>query len=90
MLGRALNRGATGGFIGGHLVRELLSQGAREAIELRLFGRSKMKIARTIGGHLDLLASLAWSRLTRRSTEVPLPSGQKQIATEIKTSGLNS
>jgi glycosyltransferase involved in cell wall biosynthesis len=36
-------------------------------LELRLFGASKMKIVRTIGGHLNLLASLAWIRLTRRA-----------------------
>lgn len=64
-------------------------------LELRLFGRSKMKTARTICGHLDLLASLAWSRLTRRAITAPLSGGQKQndniaISTEIKPSGLNS
>jgi polysaccharide deacetylase family protein (PEP-CTERM system associated) len=65
-------------------------------LELRLFGVSKMKIIRTIGGHLNLLAGLAWSRLTRRAGAAP-PSTSRMnaaenipIATEIKTSGLNS
>jgi polysaccharide deacetylase family protein (PEP-CTERM system associated) len=63
-------------------------------LELRLFGRSKMKTARTICGHLDLLASLAWSRLTRRAIAAPLSGVQQQteniaISTEIKP-GLNS
>jgi hypothetical protein len=64
-------------------------------LELRLFGRSKMKTVRTICGHLELLADLAWSRLTRRAITAPLSGGQKQndniaISTEIKPSGLNS
>ena len=33
-------------------------------LEVRLFGRSKMKVARTIGGHLGLLARLSWMRLS--------------------------
>lgn len=64
-------------------------------LELRLFGVSKMKVVRTIGGHLRLLANLAWSRFTARPAA---PSGDSRnkptdnipIATEIKTSGLNS
>jgi polysaccharide deacetylase family protein (PEP-CTERM system associated) len=65
-------------------------------LELRLFGRSKMRIARTIAGHLDLLASLAWSRLTRRAMSVQRADGPGHvqenlaISTEIKPSGLNS
>lgn len=64
-------------------------------LELRLFGRSKMKIARTIGGHLKLLASLAWSRLTGRTLSLPEPPPQKQtqdklgLVSEIKSPGLN-
>jgi glycosyltransferase involved in cell wall biosynthesis len=39
-------------------------------LEQRLFGRSKMRIPSTITGHLQLLSSLAWARLTRaRSPE---------------------
>jgi hypothetical protein len=33
-------------------------------LELRLFGRSKMRILSTIAGHIQLLVSLGWSRLT--------------------------
>lgn len=40
-------------------------------LELRLFGQSKMKIMRVVGGHLGLLTSLAWSRLTRPRNSVP-------------------
>ena len=32
-------------------------------LEVRMIGRSKMKVVRTIGGHLKLLARLAWARL---------------------------
>lgn len=65
-------------------------------LELRLFGRSKMKIARTVAGHLGLLATLAWSRLTSRTMPAPVPGGQEEmqenlgISTEIKPSGLNT
>ena len=40
-------------------------------LELRLFGRSKMKITKTIAGHLRLLTSLAWFRITRPKAAVP-------------------
>ena len=33
-------------------------------LEVRMMGRSKMKVVRTIGGHLGLLSRLAWARLT--------------------------
>jgi polysaccharide deacetylase family protein (PEP-CTERM system associated) len=33
-------------------------------LEVRMIGRSKMKVVRTIGGHLKLLSRLAWARLT--------------------------
>jgi hypothetical protein len=36
------------------------------ALEVRLLGRSKMKIARTMAGHLRLLARLAAARYRRR------------------------
>jgi polysaccharide deacetylase family protein (PEP-CTERM system associated) len=65
-------------------------------LEVRLFGTSKMKIVRTIGGHLRLLAGLAWSRFRRQAADQP-PSDERKnvneelaIATEIKPSGLNS
>ncbi len=40
-------------------------------LESRLFGASKMKVLRTIGGHVGLLSGVAWSRLTSRSSEQP-------------------
>jgi polysaccharide deacetylase family protein (PEP-CTERM system associated) len=65
-------------------------------LEVRLFGTSKMKVIRTIGGHLRLLASLAWNRLRRTAAAQPRSDQRKKankelsIATEIKTTGLNS
>jgi polysaccharide deacetylase family protein (PEP-CTERM system associated) len=35
-------------------------------LEVRMIGRSKMKVVRTIGGHLTLLARLAWARITAK------------------------
>lgn len=40
-------------------------------LQLRLFGRSKMKIPRVIAGHLGLLASLARSRFIRPNLPAP-------------------
>lgn len=36
-------------------------------LEVRLFGQSKMRVARTVGGHLKFLARLAWRRWVRRT-----------------------
>jgi glycosyltransferase involved in cell wall biosynthesis len=36
-------------------------------LEVRMIGRSKMKVVRTIGGHLKLLARLGWARFTAAS-----------------------
>ena len=67
-------------------------------LEVRLFGTSKMKVVRTVGGHLRLLANLAWSRLSRSAAKQTHPPGSTRnnvndelaISTEIKPSGLNS
>lgn len=40
-------------------------------LEVRMLGRSKMKIARTIVGHLRLLARFAWERARRRTFARP-------------------
>jgi polysaccharide deacetylase family protein (PEP-CTERM system associated) len=40
-------------------------------LEVRMLGRSKMKIARTILGHLKLLARFAWMRFRRRASASP-------------------
>jgi hypothetical protein len=37
-------------------------------LEVRMIGRSKMKVLRTIAGHLGLLARLAFQRLASRRT----------------------
>jgi hypothetical protein len=39
-------------------------------LEVRLFGASKMKTAKTIAGHLKLLTRLAKMRLFRKSEEI--------------------
>jgi polysaccharide deacetylase family protein (PEP-CTERM system associated) len=41
-------------------------------LEVRMLGRSKMKVLRTIAGHLKLLTRLAWQRLFARPPQ-PLP-----------------
>ncbi|MBV8199931.1 MAG: glycosyltransferase, partial [Acidobacteria bacterium] len=43
------------------------------ALEVRLLGRSKMKIGKTMAGHLRLLARLAATRYRRRDATVPTP-----------------
>lgn len=50
-------------------------------LELRLFGRSKMKITKTIAGHLRLLTSLGWSRITRRAAAKPAPGSMTESRT---------
>jgi len=47
-------------------------------LELRLFGRSKMRIAKTIGGHLHLLTNLAWSRFSASRAPSSLSSTASQ------------
>lgn len=66
-------------------------------LQLRLFGRSKMKIARTIGGHLGLLASLARARFIRppmpgsqtETTSAPSPADTKSSKAIPVTAGIN-
>lgn len=52
-------------------------------LDVRLFGISKMKTVRTIGGHVKLLSRLAQQRLFRRSrainTSITLKEGHRQI-----------
>jgi hypothetical protein len=63
-------------------------------LELRLFGRSKMKVARTVAGHLGLLTNLAWLRFKGVRPAADTESAEKpaeNIAiSAIKTTGLNS
>ena len=85
-----------GGFLG---VAEMLGRldlgGGRivecpAVLEVRLLGRSKMKTVRTIFGHLRLLASLAFARITGRraidpaANESPVPSGENEPAANIE------
>jgi polysaccharide deacetylase family protein (PEP-CTERM system associated) len=61
-----------GGFLGvAELIGQLDLQGRRvvehpATLEVRLFGRSKMKLAKTILGHLKLLTRLLAARLSQR------------------------
>lgn len=55
-------------------------------LELRLFGRSKMKIARTIAGHLKLLTTLAWARMSRPPAAAPLSAvSEPSVVNSTKT-----
>jgi len=66
------------GFLGvAELAGKFVLDGRRIAehpatLEARLFGCSKMRVAATIAGHLRLLASLAWFRLTGSRLAAPL------------------
>jgi polysaccharide deacetylase family protein (PEP-CTERM system associated) len=70
-----------GGFLG---VAELLGRLALEGrqieehpavLEVRIFGQSKMKVLRTIGGHLRLLNEIAWVRFRdRKAAKIPASS----------------
>jgi hypothetical protein len=60
------------GFLGiAEILGQVDLQGGRivehpTTLEARMLGRSKMKILRTIAGHLSLMGRLAWLRVTRR------------------------
>jgi polysaccharide deacetylase family protein (PEP-CTERM system associated) len=66
------------GFLGiAELVGKLALAGAEiveypATLEVRVLGHSKMKILRTIVGHLGLLTSLAWQRVVQRARVAPL------------------
>ncbi len=57
-------------------------------LEVRLFGRSKMKTLRTIGGHLGLLTQLLILRIRQNQTRRALAS-QNELACEQTSSPLN-
>jgi polysaccharide deacetylase family protein (PEP-CTERM system associated) len=66
-------------------------------LELRLFGQSKMKILRTIGGHLRLMAALARARIAHNPAAIPTNAPHKQtpqhsvaVPAGVTTSALNS
>lgn len=52
-------------------------------LEVRLFGRSKMKVVRTIGGHLRLLARLLAMRVGNRDTKASAAFTEEQPAADI-------
>jgi polysaccharide deacetylase family protein (PEP-CTERM system associated) len=89
-----------GGFLGvAELAGKFAVSGRRivehpATLELRLFGQSKMKIIRTIGGHLGLMASLVRSRITPVPAAAPVvdttPSQPVPVPAGVTSSGLNS
>ncbi len=56
-------------------------------LEVRLFGISKMKTARTIGGHLRLLSKLSKERIFRKNKVITTSLKEKRIKTENNVSG---
>jgi hypothetical protein len=67
-----------GGFLGiAELIGRLALSGAEivehpATLEVRVLGHSKMKILQTIWGHLGLITSLAWRRVTQRARVAPV------------------
>ncbi len=56
-------------------------------LEVRLFGISKMKTVRTIGGHLRLLSKLSKERIFRKNKAIATSLKEERIKTENKVSG---
>ncbi|HWF07887.1 MAG TPA: DUF3473 domain-containing protein [Bryobacteraceae bacterium] len=89
-----------GGFLGvAELAGKFAVSGRRivehpATLELRLFGQSKMKIVRTIGGHLGLMATLVRARISGVPAPAPAPdpmaSQQVPVPAAITPTGLNS
>jgi hypothetical protein len=69
------------GFLGvAELLGKLALSGAEiveypATLEVRVLGHSKMKIARTIVGHLGLISSLAWQRAAQPARGAPVVNG---------------
>jgi hypothetical protein len=73
------------GFLGiAELVGKLALSGAKiveypATLEVRVLGHSKMKIVRTIVGHLGLLSSLVWQRVAQRSQAAPVVDHESDV-----------
>jgi polysaccharide deacetylase family protein (PEP-CTERM system associated) len=73
---------AHGGFLGvAEVIAQLDRRGARivehpTLLEARLLGESKMRVARTVVGHIKLLAQLAWERIREPGGAVPAVAGR--------------
>jgi dolichol-phosphate mannosyltransferase len=83
------------GFLGvAELLGRLLLQGKTvvehpATLDCRIFGQSKMKIARTVWGHLGLLSELAWSRLSRERPRIAvMPEGSRPASATNASSGV--
>ena len=78
------------GFLGiAELLGKLALSGAEiveypATLEVRVLGHSKMKIARTVVGHLGLLTSLAWQRVAQPTPLAPaVPRASDAAPTEM-------
>jgi polysaccharide deacetylase family protein (PEP-CTERM system associated) len=73
------------GFLGiAELLGKLALSGAAiveypATLEVRVLGHSKMKIVRTIAGHLGLLTSLAWQRVAQPARVAPVVGGASDV-----------
>ena len=59
-------------------------------LEVRMLGRSKMRVLKTIGGQLALLRKLIVIRLTTSPVPAPVPQARQSIPSPVPTPGANS
>jgi len=82
------------GFLGiAELVGKLALSGAEiveypATLEVRVLGHSKMKIVRTIAGHLGLLTSLAWQRVAQRARVTPVVARASDVTPAATPTGM--
>jgi hypothetical protein len=82
------------GFLGiAELVGKLALSGAEivehpATLKVRVLGHSKMKIVQTIAGHLGLITSLAWQRVSQQGRVVPVVDRASGVTTAATPSKL--
>ena len=59
-------------------------------LEVRMLGRSKMRVLKTIGGQLDLLRKLIVIRLTSSPVPAPVPPRRRPLPSPVPTPGADS
>jgi hypothetical protein len=83
-----------GGFLGiAEIIGKLALSGAEivehpATLKVRVLGHSKMKILQTIAGHLGLIASLAWQRITQRARVVPVVDRAGAAASSVTSTAM--
>ena len=83
-----------GGFLGiAEIIGKLALSGAEivehpATLKVRVLGHSKMKILQTIAGHLGLIASLAWQRITQRAHVVPVADRGGAAASSVTSTAM--